>query len=341
MRKLICAGLLSGLFVVSALSLRAADSQTAEKWLNYGKQQYAQKQYDKALQSFSQATKADAGNASAWKAMGNCFYAKGDQAKALQYYNYSLKLNPSDTGLAAYVQRIRGGAAAAPAVSPMVKARQFYQAKRYQEAVAAFNQVLASNPNDAQAYQGLGNSYYAMGDKNNAVVNYRRSLAIDPSNTALQNFLNSYDPQTSGGTQMAGNGDWTGAAWRSMVLPGWGQVQNGQETKGYILGGVTLSLFAGTVATYMIGDDARKEYLGLTDPNADYDGPYETWEQMAELNHIFYIGFGASYIFTLVDAIWTAKNRPTMVGVVSEPPALQLASMEDGSPMLTYRLLDF
>ncbi len=320
----------------------AVDKVNAGKWLVYANALYAAKSYDKAIGAYANSLKLDNTNAGAYQGLGNCYYAQGDKPHALQYYKYALQLNPGNTALANFVSSL--SASAAPAASdPMASANSLYSQGQYDQAIAAYNQVLAQDPNNARAYQGLGNCYYAKRDKANAVKNYQQALNLNPNNTSLSQFMASYSPGSSSGasgTQVAsaatGPKDWLQPAWRSAILPGWGQFYNNQDSKGLILGGITLGMLGGVIGTYIVGSNAENQYLSLTDPNANYDTPYNTWETMANLNHIFYIGFGLAYAYTIIDAIWNAQP----VRLAYEPPALNVAWM-DGGPRVNYRLLTF
>lgn len=322
----------------------AADAATAQKWVTYGQQLFAQRQYDKALSAFSTAAKADSRNAAAWKGLGNVYVAKKDYPNALKYYKYAYQLNPQDSGLAAYIPKLEAATAQPAQQGPADTAARYYQARRYDEAIQYYNQALAANPNDAKSWQMLGNCYYAKQDKPRAVDAFKKALQLNPSNTSLQSFLANYAPESAGGggTQLAdGPKDWGQPLWRSAVLPGWGQAYNGQSGKGWLLGGVTLGCFAGTVATYIMGDSAKQQYMSLTDPTANFDAPYATWESMAGLNHIFYIGFGVAYTFTLVDAILSAKPAPRSNAYVpTEPPTVQLSMLDQGMGV-KYKLMRF
>ncbi len=323
----------------------AADPALAQKWVAYGQQLFASQKYDDALKAFSTAARADPRNAAAYKGIGNAYYYKKDTANALKYYKYAYQLNPQDAALGSFITKLSASAGAGGAAggSPADMAARYYQAKRYDEAIQYYNQALASNPNDAKSWQMLGNCYYAKKDNDKAVEAYKKSLQLNPSNTSLQNFVNSIPSSGGGGgTQVAdGPKQWGQALWRSAVLPGWGQAYNGQSGKGWLLGGVTLGLFAGTVGTYIVGDAARVQYMELKDPTANFDGPYGTWESMANLNHIFYIGFGVAYTFTLVDAIISAKPAPrTRADFFQEPPNMQVSLLEGGAGV-KYKLLAF
>jgi tetratricopeptide (TPR) repeat protein len=317
----------------------AADAALATKWVAYGQQLYAQRQYDKAVQAFSTAAKANSADAAAWKGLGNALYAKKDYANALKYYKYALQLNPGDTQLAQFTQRleaatVRGGQTAG---DPNALAARYYQARQYDQAIQQYAAAVRLNPNNDKAYQGLGNCYYAKGNKPYAVQAYKRALQINPGNTQLRAFLARYSPEDAkaSGVQVAtGPKDWTQPLWRSAVLPGWGQFHNGESTKGYIIGGLTIGALIGTVTTYVIGDGARTTYKGLgpTAPAADFDAAYGTWESMAGLNNTLALSFLALYTFNLVDAAISAKPATRAVSLApGEEPPVQLGLLENGS----------
>jgi hypothetical protein len=98
------------------------------------------------------------------------------------------------------------------------------------------------------------------------------------------------------------------------------------------------------VGTYIVGDAARTTYngLGAGATQDQFDAAYNTWDQMANLNHIFYIGEAVVYSFTLVDAIYSAKRKPISKAEFQEkPPALQFGMLDAHTPALKYRLLEF
>ena len=54
--------------------------------------------------------------------------------------------------------------------------------------------------------------------------------------------------------------DWTAPAWRSALVPGWGQAYNGDEAKAWWLGGSTWVLLGGVAVTYVEGEQALHDY---------------------------------------------------------------------------------
>ncbi len=337
---LICA---LGLACLWSSAAKAADAALANQWVTYGLQLYGQQQYDGAEKAFSTAVRADPSNSGAWKGLGNVLFMKKDYAGALKYYRYALQLNPSDTQLAGFVQQLSAMAqnsAPAPAASAtdlVQQAHSAYAAGQYDTAIQTYQAAIAADPNNAKAYQGMGNCYYAKSDKSAAVAAYQKALQIDPNNTPLKAFLARYAPEAAqaSGIQVAnGPRDWPQPLWRSAILPGWGQMYNGDTAKGWIIGTLTWGSLIGTVATYIVGDNARTTYNGLPygSSPSQFNNSYNTWNTMATVNNVLAITFLASYTFNLVDAIVSAKPITTAVGLAPNPDSpVQMGMLDNGT----------
>jgi tetratricopeptide (TPR) repeat protein len=350
LRNAVLAFVLAAVFsgFVGSAHAAAPDPALSQKWVVYGQQVFTTRNYDLAIKAFSTAARADSRNAAAWKGLANCFYYKRDYPNALKYYKFAYQLNPADTGLAAFIPKLEAATSQSAQAGPTDLAARYYNAKRYDEAIQSYNQALASNPNDAKAWQGLGNCYYAKQDKPKAVEAYKRALQLNPQNTGLSNFLARYSPEsaTAAGVNVEyGERDWVQPLWRSAVLPGWGQFYNDEPTKGTVLMIADLALLGGTVGTYIVGNGARTTYesLGAGASQSAFDSSYNTWDEMANLNHIFNIAWGVVYAFTLVDAVVSAKRHPITKAMFEEkPPALQLGMVPHTDALgIKYRLLEF
>jgi tetratricopeptide (TPR) repeat protein len=311
--------------------LRAA-TPAAAQWYVAGNRYYAQKQYDQAIQYFSQSLKLDPRQAAAYQMLGNCFYAKGNMGGALQYYRYALQLNPANAPLASLVQRL-----SAPQ-DPLVPGKQLYQAQRYREALASFQQVAAQNPQNAKAIQYIGNCQYALGDRSSALASYKQALQLAPGNQALADFINRLSAAQNG--TASGATDWTSPLWRSAILPGWGQAYNGQTAKGVLLGGATLALWAGEIGSYVVGSAAETQYMNTTGAKADYDTPYQTWSNMATINHVCYIGMTVMYAYTLIDACINAKPMAGRTAWTPDSNKMEL-SLLPGGASLKWKVAEF
>lgn len=80
---------------------------------------------------------------------------------------------------------------------------QLYTAKNYAQAAKYYNAALKLNPNNPAAWQGMGNCYYALNDKKDALTCYQRASALQPSNTQLAQFVQTLQTQLGGGTAPA------------------------------------------------------------------------------------------------------------------------------------------
>jgi hypothetical protein len=172
----------------------------------------------------------------------------------------------------------------------------------------------------------LGSSYVAVGNTESARSQFRDMLLLDPdidmdplstSPKILSVFrevkaeLARVPPDTSAPRPAAlkpREGVWVGPALKSLILPGLGQFENGDQTKGVIFISSQAASLAGLVVSQMRYTDARRFYAENTDP-----------ERMAELydkyNMWFVIrnGFAAASvgicIVSSVDAIIGAYER--------------------------------
>ncbi len=67
----------------------------------------------------------------------------------------------------------------------------FYAQKNYDQATRYYDAAIQINPNQWQAYQGLGNCHYAKGDKTGSLSYYQKSLSLHRDNPALASFVQS------------------------------------------------------------------------------------------------------------------------------------------------------
>jgi tetratricopeptide (TPR) repeat protein len=321
-------------------AMAATPAAPKSEWLTRGGLLYAQKRYDEALAAYASSIRKDGPSAYAYQGAGNCYVGKGDRATALKYFRYSLQLNPNNATLKNYVAQLDGqmkaySTAAAPAAGgDLAQGKAHYEAGRLDEALVSLNKAAAADPSRAATYQLLGNVYYQKKDKEQALANYRKALELNPANTALASFVKSMEQPAVA----QGSTDWASPAWRSALLPGWGQYYNGDQGKAWTFGLATLGLLGATAATFVIGDAARQQYM-TAGPNADFDTPYRNWETMATYNHFAFIGTVALYSYGIVDAIVSAKPGRQGTASLRETP-LAVAAMPDGFKMKV-RLIEF
>lgn len=62
------------------------------------------------------------------------------------------------------------------------KANAFYTTEEYEQAIASYEQILASGEESAKLYFNLGNAYYKANNINKAILNYERAKLLAPHN---------------------------------------------------------------------------------------------------------------------------------------------------------------
>ncbi len=94
------------------------------------------------------------------------------------------------------------------------------------------------------------------------------------------------------------------AAWRSAILPGWGQYYKGQHTRAYIFGSAFLAstLFLGVA---IINENNYKDsYLSSSDPDeiSGYYDKYNNWSKVRKISTVTTIGI---WVLSFADALWS------------------------------------
>ena len=60
------------------------------------------------------------------------------------------------------------------------KANAYFTTEAYEQAVSAYESIVAKGEESAKLYFNLGNAYYKSGDVNNAILNYERAKVLAP-----------------------------------------------------------------------------------------------------------------------------------------------------------------
>ena len=83
---------------------------------------------------------------------------------------------------------------ASPASDYKVGGQALLRAGQYVKAVDYFKNAVQADPQDAEAYQDLGDAYAKLGDTGNARSAYEKSLQLDPNNPTVRAALNGLGP---------------------------------------------------------------------------------------------------------------------------------------------------
>lgn len=113
---------------------------------------------------------------------------------AFAWMGYEGYRSPSKVLLRDIVKR--GAAALVPAAVDPLSERALnsigyalLQRKRPSDAVAVFRRIVERFPGSSNAHDSLGEGYAALGDRENAIAHYQRSLDLDPKNTNAVEML--------------------------------------------------------------------------------------------------------------------------------------------------------
>lgn len=142
----------------------------AEGWCNRGNIFFSRGQYDSAVVYYNRAIELMPSFPSAIANRGSCYLKTGDFKKAIVDYEAALSMQPG------YVDAWRYGALAYAEDGNDAKANQFaQQAVSIQPGSDAFNLL-------ANEYQAMGYRAFKNGDPALAIINYKKSVAIQPGN---------------------------------------------------------------------------------------------------------------------------------------------------------------
>jgi Tetratricopeptide repeat len=89
----------------------------------------------------------------------------------------------------------------------LAAAAQAYQTGRYGQSIRYDQAALKIDPKSAAAYQGWGDCDYRLGRTADALKEFDRALALDPSNADLARFIQGLRARAAGGDDAAGQGD--------------------------------------------------------------------------------------------------------------------------------------
>lgn len=114
------------------------------------------------------------------------------------------------------------------------------------------------------------------------------------------------------------------AAWRSLLLPGWGQRFKGQKTKGRLFTISAAALAGATLASHILHERAETKYLEAVE-ETDIKSRYDTLNRYHLLRNNLALALGA---------VWSAAALEALI-VRVEPKAPRVGiipSLEKGSP---------
>ena len=101
------------------------------------------------------------------------------------------------------------------------------------------------------------------------------------------------------------------SAWRSALVPGWGQFHKNQKAKGIILGGAFWGSLAATIAVAIQEADAKQNYVDATEPG-EITAAYSTYNDKFKTRRILTIATAALWAIAVGDAALSSYPQPSL-----------------------------
>jgi tetratricopeptide (TPR) repeat protein len=149
-----------GLAMASYTDSTSASASTAINAYDYLAKAYLQKgDNDRAISAYKLSINVDRSNAATYVSLGNIYYGQDDFEEATRQYALAVKYDPS--------------------AANRYSLGQGYMAQgQYDEAQRQFQMVRDMTPNEASAYDALGQLYARQGRTEEAVSSFDRALAL-------------------------------------------------------------------------------------------------------------------------------------------------------------------
>ena len=110
-----------------------------------------------------------------------------------------------------------------------------------------------------------------------------------------------------------------GAALRSMVVPGWGQVYKGQKRKGYNLLGLWGVTAGGTIAAHILRANAENKYLDAS-TSSEALNLYDDFNRWHKVRNNLFIAATGVWVYSYIDAlIYQTSPESRRVQVYAAP----------------------
>jgi len=67
----------------------------------------------------------------------------------------------------------------------------------YEQALKLAQDVLILEPNSSLAYKRIGSAFFAIGERENAVSNWKKSIELDPTDDKLRQFMSKIEREAA------------------------------------------------------------------------------------------------------------------------------------------------
>ncbi|MFH1683859.1 MAG: tetratricopeptide repeat protein, partial [Candidatus Margulisiibacteriota bacterium] len=152
-----------------------------EEYFRMGYESYLRKNYAAAIDYYQSITNIEPTFVKGHYWLAKSYYAKGDNESAYHSIVEALRLDERNIDCRVLASKLAG--------IYFKEAQEKFRAKRHNEAVVAFQKVLALNSGSALSWIELGKSYRELGMPLEARGAWSEALKIEPDNTELHALL--------------------------------------------------------------------------------------------------------------------------------------------------------
>ena len=215
----------------------------------------------------------------------------------------------------------------------VIQVKVFYETLGFNKAINAGQRLLKSNQRlnrehliTIHNYMAL--SFYNIGKLDSARSHFLTLLSIqsdfelDPINVSpkIISFFDQIkkDVKSSQTENMIGYTKYVfledlrpGATYRSVIIPGWGQVYKQQKKRGYIIGGAFIASLITTGASMYLEKNAHNKYSDSTTPDA-IEKNYNTYNNWYKRRKFFTITTVSIWAVAILDALWAPYPQATL-----------------------------
>ncbi|NIR48009.1 MAG: hypothetical protein GWN62_07305 [Aliifodinibius sp.] len=218
--------------------------------------------------------------------------------------------------------------------SQITQLKQYYESVEFEKTISTGKQLLNRDTQltpevIATIHRYLALSYYHTGKLDSSQAHFLSLLSIQPSteldpvttSPKIIEFFNEIKKDHAEFNESATSITYTkylveedlrpGAAWRSALLPGWGQFYKNQSLRGKILGGAFWGSLIVTGISWFMEDQAHQDYLdsgSVEEINKNYD----TYNQWFKTRRILTVSTIALWAITVGDAMWSPYPKPSI-----------------------------
>ena len=138
---------------------------------------HSKKDYQNAVKNYKKAIELNEKFIEAHYNLGNTYSMKGELENAIKHYNKAVEIKPEYTDpyieLSAVYNKLGNKSEAGNNVG-----LYYFWRKQYDQAIKAFNDVIATNPEYAVAYNNLAVCYDKIGNSEQSVINIKKSAKL-------------------------------------------------------------------------------------------------------------------------------------------------------------------